>query len=106
VSTEPERRCRVRDRALSLRRRLQLAGLAVPAGSSQIVPVVLGSNTTAMAVAAALQQDGFDVRAIRPPSVPAGKARLRVSVNAGLSESTLDRFVEALEAAVREAALC
>ena len=59
-----------------------------------------------MAVALALQADGFDVRAIRPPSVPPGTARLRVSVNAGLSEETIERFAESLAAALKEVGLC
>jgi 8-amino-7-oxononanoate synthase len=59
----------------------------------------MGENDRAVAVAAALQQAGFDVRAIRPPTVPQGTARLRVSVNVNLSEETIDRFVEELCAA-------
>ena len=55
--------------------------------------MIIGENERAVAVAAALQQAGFDVRAIRPPTVPAGTARLRISVNVGLSEEILDRFV-------------
>jgi 8-amino-7-oxononanoate synthase len=55
--------------------------------------VIIGENQRAVAVAAALQQAGFDVRAIRPPTVPQGTARLRISINAGLSEEILDRFV-------------
>ena len=55
---------------------------------SQIVPIVIGDNDRAVAVARALQADGFDVRAIRPPTVPPGTARLRVSVNAALSDET------------------
>jgi 8-amino-7-oxononanoate synthase len=66
---------------------------------SQIIPLVLGSNERAVAVAEALQREGFDVRAIRPPTVPEGTARLRISINVNLSERILDRFVDALCAA-------
>jgi 8-amino-7-oxononanoate synthase len=55
--------------------------------------VIIGENERAVAVAADLQQAGFDVRAIRPPAVAAGTARLRISINAGLSEEILDRFL-------------
>jgi 8-amino-7-oxononanoate synthase len=67
---------------------------------------MLGDNERAVLVARALQADGFDVRAIRPPSVPPGTARLRVSVNSELSEETLDRFVASLAAVLKEAATC
>jgi 8-amino-7-oxononanoate synthase len=93
IAAEPERRERVRLLASYLRERLREAGIPVSAGDSPIVPVILGGNQRAVAVAAALQQAGFDVRAIRPPTVPQGSARLRISVNAGLSEEILDRFV-------------
>jgi 8-amino-7-oxononanoate synthase len=99
IAAEPERRERVRLLARYLRERLRESGIPVPAGDSPIVPVILGENQRAVAVAAALQHAGFDVRAIRPPTVPQGTARLRISVNAGLSEEILDRFVEHLCAA-------
>ena len=63
---------------------------------SHIVPIVIGDNDRALAAAAALQAQGFDVRAIRPPSVPPGTARLRISINAGLDDETIDRFAAAL----------
>jgi 8-amino-7-oxononanoate synthase len=53
-----------------------------------------------------MQAEGFDVRAIRPPTVPAGTARLRVSVNTGLDEALVDRFVQLLVAAMKEAGVC
>jgi 8-amino-7-oxononanoate synthase len=90
IEAEPERRTRLRSLAAHLRTRLGLSG------DSQIVPVLLGSNERALAVAEKLQAEGFDVRAIRPPTVPEGSARLRVSVNVNLSEKLLDRFVEFL----------
>ena len=106
VVSEPERRERLMRLTRDLRALLLEAGIAVPPGSSQIVPVMLGDNDRAVAVARALQSQGFDVRAIRPPSVAPGTARLRISVNVGLAETTIRRFVAALEAAVKEPAPC
>jgi 8-amino-7-oxononanoate synthase len=106
VASEPERRHRVLALAAHLRAGLADAGIAAIAGASQIVPIVVGENNRAVAIAGALQRAGFDVRAIRPPSVPQGTARLRVSVNVGLSEALLDRFVEHLAVDFKEAGLC
>jgi 8-amino-7-oxononanoate synthase len=96
IQREPELRCRVLALARRLRTRLAAAGHPVVPGDSPIVPIVLGDSARAMAVADDLQGRGFDVRAIRPPTVPAGTARLRLSVNAGLTESAVDALVEAL----------
>ena len=100
IEGEPQRRAALLDRAGALRLRLSAAGVPVSGGSSQIVPVVLGDNDRAMAVADALQADGFDVRAIRPPTVPPGSARLRIAVNVSLTDDLIDRFVTALVAAL------
>jgi 8-amino-7-oxononanoate synthase len=101
VEDEPQHRLRLRDRAAFVRRRLLDEGLPVSPSASQIVPIIVGDNRRAVAIADALQADGFDVRAIRPPTVAEGTARLRVSVNAALSEETLDRFVRSAAAAFR-----
>jgi 8-amino-7-oxononanoate synthase len=53
-----------------------------------------------MAAAACLQKAGFDVRAIRPPTVPDGTARLRISLNTGLTETNLRDFAGALARAI------
>ncbi len=95
ITNEPERRERLLGRARYLRERLGLEG------DSPIIPVIIGENERAVAVAGELQAAGFDVRAIRPPTVPAGTARLRVAVNEGVSEEVLDRFVAALEVAIK-----
>jgi len=95
IASEPERRERLLARARYLRGRLGLEG------DSPILPVIIGENERAVEVARELQAAGFDVRAIRPPTVPAGTARLRVAVNQGLSEEMLGRFVTALKAAAK-----
>ena len=71
--------------------------LGIAATGSPILPVVLGRDARAMSVAAALQAQGFDIRGIRPPTVPVGTARLRVSLtlNAGLTD--VEGLVDALE---------
>jgi len=106
VADEPERRAALLDRARHLRERLAESGIPAPAGLSQIVPVILGDNDRALNVAQALQSQGFDVRAIRPPTVAPGTARLRLSVNVNLTEATLDRFVAALAAVVGRSLPC
>ena len=106
VSSEPERREQLTAKATYLRSRLRAVGIPVSPGPSHIVPILLDDVRRATAVAEALQQQGFDVRAIRPPTVPEGSARLRLSVNVGLSTPTLDRFVCSLARAMKEARIC
>jgi 8-amino-7-oxononanoate synthase len=75
---------------------LQQNGFDTAGSDSHIVPVVLGSNDTALAFAANLQARGYGIRAIRPPTVPAGTARLRLSLTAKLSHATLADLVGAM----------
>ena len=100
LAAEPERRTHLHAITAHLRGLLADAGLPVARDGSQIIPVVIGDNERAVQVAAALQAEGFDVRAIRPPTVPEGTARLRLSVNTGLDLPTLHRFVACLQAAL------
>jgi 8-amino-7-oxononanoate synthase len=71
---------------------------------THIVPIILGADAQAMKVARDMQAQGYDVRAIRPPSVPEGTARLRVSLNANLSEQDLTAFADQLTALRQEEA--
>lgn len=89
-------RAHLRALSRSLRERLAAGGFNAGRSESQIVPLILGSNAAAMRTASALAAAGFAVRAIRPPTVPAGTARLRFSLNAGLSMTDVDRLVHAL----------
>ncbi|MGE0394232.1 MAG: aminotransferase class I/II-fold pyridoxal phosphate-dependent enzyme [Vicinamibacterales bacterium] len=106
VEHEPALRQRVLDRAAYLRRALAAKGLPVMPGRSQVVPVVVGGNQAAVDVSRDLQAHGFDVRAVRPPTVAPGTARLRLSVNAGLSEAVLDALVAELAAAFDRHTAC
>jgi 8-amino-7-oxononanoate synthase len=96
IAAEPERRRELARLSCLTRQRLREANIPDGDGSSQIIPVVLGDNDRALRVAEALQSAGFDVRAIRPPTVPPGTARLRISINMKLGDAVIDRFVEAL----------
>lgn len=73
---------------------------AAAGGAGPIVPLLLGDNARAVAAAERLAALGFDVRAIRPPTVPPGTARLRVSVHADHSEAEIDALAAALAGAL------
>ncbi|HEX7872160.1 MAG TPA: 8-amino-7-oxononanoate synthase [Sphingobium sp.] len=73
-------------------------GLAAPI--SPILPIILGTDKRAMAVAAQLQAAGFDIRGIRPPTVPAGTARLRLTLTLNASSSDIDALAPHLFAAM------
>lgn len=70
--------------------------LGVPDSGSQILPVILGTDERAMAAASALQRAGFDVRGIRPPTVPEGTARLRVSITLNATPADVDYLADTL----------
>jgi 8-amino-7-oxononanoate synthase len=65
-------------------------------GEHYIVPIVLGKEVQALAAAAKLQEAGFDIRAIRPPTVPSKTARLRISIHADHDCQTLERAAAAI----------
>lgn len=90
----------VRSRAARLRRRLAEAEVSIAAGDGPIVPVLLGSNLRALAIGELVRAQGFDVRAVRPPTVPAGTARLRLSVHADRSEDEIDALAAVIGRAV------
>lgn len=83
----------------ALRARLRrLVDKIRPGHPSPIIPVVLGPEAAAVAASAALFEHGIHVPAIRPPTVPAGTARLRIALSAAHDDSMLDRLISALQA--------
>ncbi len=67
-------------------------------GESQIVPVMVGESARALQLSAALAEKGFRVLAVRPPTVPEGTARLRLSLCAAHTPAQLDAVLEAFRA--------
>ena len=110
LGAEGERR-RVRLRALIAQLRDGLAPGADPAidatgwallpSHTAIQPLIIGDNTAALAVMAALREQGLWVPAIRPPTVPAGTARLRIALSAAHERTDVDELLRALRAAAR-----
>ncbi len=76
-----------------LRKELNERGVDTHTSASQIVPVMLQTNERALFVAEHLRKDGFDVRAIRPPTVPEGTARLRLTLRASMGYELIDQLV-------------
>jgi 7-keto-8-aminopelargonate synthetase-like enzyme len=88
--------------AAELRGELRARGLNCGEGSSHIVPVILGGNELALHVAEKIRQGGFAVKAIRPPTVPAGSARVRLSLTAQITSEDVHRLVNLIAAAIAE----
>jgi 8-amino-7-oxononanoate synthase len=94
---EPERRQRLADLVSAAARAALASGAATPTGS-QILPVIVGDDRAALTLAAGLQRRGFDVRAIRPPTVPMGTARLRISITLNVDAQAVAALFAALAA--------
>jgi 8-amino-7-oxononanoate synthase len=98
LSDEPERRAALH--ALVREAEALLAPVGVAPTGSQILPLVLGDDARTMAVAKAVQAAGFDVRGIRPPTVPAGTARLRISLTLNATPADVAALAETLKGAL------
>ncbi len=95
LQDEPERRQKLAQLVAFAHREI-VARFGETWSSSQIIPYVVGDNARAMALAQSLQQRGFDVRGIRPPTVPAGTARLRLSLTLNVDEAAITALLDAL----------
>ncbi len=94
LKTEPGLGAALLDRSALFRERLKKAGLDTGPSTTQIVPVITGSNQGALDLAAALRARGILAPAIRPPTVPEGAARVRLSITLAHSPAELARAAE------------
>ena len=90
-------RAHVASLALRFRAGASVIGLDTGASTTQIVPVILGSPDAAIAMSGRLRQAGLWAASIRPPTVPAGTARLRLAFTAAHEESDIDRLLDVLD---------
>lgn len=98
IISSPEGHSR-REQAIGLARRLRAGlnrvGIVTP-GQDLIIPLIIGSDRDAVAASSALLDLGILVPAIRPPTVPEGTARLRITISAAHSSEHVDRLIAAL----------
>ncbi|WP_114287780.1 8-amino-7-oxononanoate synthase [Candidatus Halocynthiibacter alkanivorans] len=80
--------------AHAAREAVETCGLPRP--QSQIIPMIIGADKLTMAIATRLQQRGFDIRGIRPPTVPRKTARLRISITLNTSPEQVSQMFAAL----------
>ncbi len=99
LTDEPARRARLAELIAFAERALAPCGVA--ATGSQILPLIIGQDAPTMAMAAALQAAGFDIRGIRPPTVPPGTARLRIAITLKVDEADIAALADTLMALLR-----
>lgn len=95
---EPSRAARALAAARAVEANLRARGQSVAAVDGAFVPWLLGADARALEVAAGLRARGFAVRAVRPPTVPEGTARVRLSCHADLAPADLARLLAAVDA--------
>jgi 8-amino-7-oxononanoate synthase len=93
---------RADDRRDALRRLKEHAmrrfgAIGLESGTSHIIPIVIGEDAQTMRIAGKLQANGLDVRGIRPPSVPQGTARLRISLTLNVDRPDIDLLADTLK---------
>ena len=98
IKTEPQRRQMLQARIEQFRAGAHSLNLNVMPSSTPIQPLVIGDTADAVSASEALREQGIWVTAIRPPTVPAGSARLRITLSAGHTEAQVSRLLEALAA--------
>jgi len=100
VKTEPHRRVKLLENADYLRKRLIEGGFRTK-GNSQIIPIMVGENAMAVAMSEFLKQKGYWVAAVRPPTVPKGEARIRLSLCFHHDREKIDKFIESVKSWIK-----
>jgi 8-amino-7-oxononanoate synthase len=102
LAEEPHRRRDLLARAAGFRELLSQGGIDIGGSTTQIVPIVVGAAHDAVAASTRLAEAGLFVPAIRPPSVPAGKSLVRVSLSWHHTAADLERLARAIGPILRD----
>lgn len=103
LRTEPDRRAKLEALVAFANREAENRCGVAPSGS-QILPVIIGDNRRAMRVAEAMQERSYDIRGVRPPTVPEGTARLRIAITLNTDQQTISDMLDALAIELEEPA--
>lgn len=96
IEQDPTRRAHLHALIAEFRSRVPEVGFNLLPSRTPVQPIMVGDNVSALALSRALEEQGLLVTAIRPPTVPAGEARLRVTLSSAHSWSDLERLLSAL----------
>ncbi|MBN1621224.1 MAG: 8-amino-7-oxononanoate synthase [Endomicrobiales bacterium] len=97
IKDEPERRIRLLDMSKNLRLKLNELGFDTLNSESQIVPLLVGSVKDTLEISSRVNKKGVFVPAIRPPTVPEGKCRLRFSLMSGHTQEDIAQLIDSLK---------
>ncbi|RYD90112.1 MAG: 8-amino-7-oxononanoate synthase, partial [Sphingobacteriales bacterium] len=106
VQSEPERRAQLQARIEQFTAGAQARSLHLSPSKTAIQPLILGDNTRALAWQQALAARGFWVGAIRPPTVPKGSARLRITLTSGHTPTQVEHLLDTLAALAKSELPC
>ncbi len=94
---EPQRVEKLWENSKKIREGLRALGFDIPRGAGPILPVMVGENEEALEMSGKLLEEGILVVAIRPPTVPKGTARLRLSVSSAHTDSDIEKLLNAFK---------
>ena len=102
VKSEPQLRTDLHAKVTYFKKQLRKNGLKDDLGPTQIIPIMVGSSAKSLAIAEELRQNHIYVKAVRPPTVPEGSARLRFSITLYHQEKDLKRCAQLLADSLRK----
>ncbi len=97
LQQEPQRVEKLWENAKKVRDGLRALGYEIPRGAGPIMPIIVGENEEALKMSEKLLEEGILVVAIRPPTVPKGTARLRLSVSAAHTDEDIEKLFNAFK---------